>query len=241
MSLNKNSNAYIICYIILLVVIVGSALAFTSSSLRPRQQANIDADKMKQILSSVHIVPEKSEIIKDFNRFIVAQYVVNSAGDVETDADAFDIDVAAQVKLPDTERRLPVYEARMADGSLKYILPLYGAGLWGPIWGYVALNEDASTVYGAFFSHQGETPGLGAEIEKPAFRDQFEGKVLFHDNEFLPVQVVKKGQKPTRKGDYVDGVSGGTITSKGVGDMLDNCLLPYADFLSKLRNNSSQN
>ena len=130
--------------------------------------------------------------------------------------------------------RLPVYVCTLADGSRKYILPVYGAGLWGPIWGYVAVDSDGSTIYGAYFAHQGETPGLGAEIEKPAFSDHFEGRHLFKEGKFQPIEVVKKGMVPTDGADYVDGISGGTITSKGVGAMLDNCLTPYKKFLRSL-------
>ena len=120
------------------------------------------------------------------------------------------------------------------DGAKKYILPVYGAGLWGPIWGYVAFDADGSTIYGAYFAHQGETPGLGAEIEKPKFTDEFKGLNLFKDGQFMPIAVVKAGQKPQGGEDYVDGVSGGTITSKGVGAMLDNCLTPYKSYLESL-------
>ena len=91
--------------------------------------------------------------------------------------------------------------------------------------------SDGTTVYGAFFAHQGETPGLGAEITKPAFTDQFRGKQMFKDDQFVPVTVVKKGQVPQGNQDYVDGISGGTITSKGVAAMLDDCLSPYKAFL----------
>lgn len=234
MKINKQSNLYTVIYIIVLVVVVGTALAFTSMSLRDRQQANIDADKMRQILASVHIVPEKADIQADFARYVTRQFIVNEAGD-ETAGDAFAVNVAAQIKLPADRRELPVYECTLADGSVKYILPVYGAGLWGPIWGYVALDSDATTVYGAYFAHQGETPGLGAEIEKPAFQNQFAGKHIFKDGRFAPVAVVKAGQKPAGDEDYVDGISGGTITSKGVGAMLDDCLSPYQNFLNKLR------
>lgn len=231
--MNKQSNIYTTIYIIVLVLIVGTALAVTSLSLRSRQQANIDADKMRQILAAVHITPDASDVIADFNKYIVAQKVVNAAGDT-IPGDAFTIDVAAQVKLTDSERSLPVYVCRLADGDIKYILPAYGAGLWGPIWGYVALDSDGSTIYGAYFAHQGETPGLGAEIEKPAFSDKFNGKHLFKDGEFLPVAVVKAGQRPAGNEDYVDGVSGGTITSKGVSDMLSNSLKPYESYLKNI-------
>ena len=113
-------------------------------------------------------------------------------------------------------------------------MPMYGAGIWGPILGYISVEEDGSTIYGAYFAHQGETPGLGAEIEKPAFTGQFAGKTLIKDSIFVPVTVVKAGQHPAGNADYVDGVSGGTITSKGVAAMLDNCLLPYKAFLESL-------
>lgn len=231
--MNKQSNTYTVIYIIVLAAVVGAALAFTSLSLRGRQTENADMDKMRQILASVHIIPAKGEVTTDFNKYIVGQKVINSVGE-DIEGNAFDINVADQIRLADDKRELPVFECKLTDGSTKYILPVYGSGLWGPIWGYIAIDADGSTVYGAYFAHQGETPGLGAEIEKPAFSDQFEGKHLIKGNEFMPVAVVKAGQKPSGNEDYVDGVSGGTITSKGVGAMLDNCLKPYRTFLINL-------
>lgn len=231
--MNKQGNVYTIIYIIVLVVVVGTALAFTSISLRDRQQANADADKMRQILASVLINPEPSEVIGTYRGIVKETLLVNDRGECVGD-DAFGVNVAEQSKLPAGERLLPVYVCTLADGAVKYVLPVYGAGLWGPIWGYVSVDADGSTVYGAYFAHQGETPGLGAEIEKPAFSSQFQGKKLFKNDVFLPVAVVKAGQKPAGDEDYVDGISGGTITSKGVGAMIDNCLSPYAAFLSTL-------
>jgi Na+-transporting NADH:ubiquinone oxidoreductase subunit C len=233
--MKKQSNVYTIIYIIVLVVVVGAALAFTATSLKDRQQANADADKMKQILAAVHVVPD-GDVQADFNKYITDQLVVNEDGQ-KIDGKAFDIDVAVQSKEADTAKRLlPVYVCDMKDSGLKYILPVYGAGLWGPIWGYVALDSDGSTVYGAYFAHASETPGLGAEIEKPAFTDQFPGKQMFKGDQMLPVAVVKKGQAPTGNEDYVNGISGGTITSKGVSAMISNCLKPYEAFLKTLRN-----
>ncbi len=231
--MNKQGNVYTIIYIIVLVVVVGTALAFTSISLRDRQQANADADKMRQILASVLVNPEPSEVIGTYRGIVKETLLVNDRGECVGD-DAFGVNVAEQSKLPAGERLLPVYVCTLADGAVKYVLPVYGAGLWGPIWGYVSVDADGSTVYGAYFAHQGETPGLGAEIEKPAFSSQFQGKTLFKNDVFLPVAVVKAGQKPAGDEDYVDGISGGTITSKGVGAMIDNCLSPYAAFLSTL-------
>lgn len=236
MTMNKQSNTYTIIYIIVLVVLVGTALAITSISLHDRQQANADADKMRQILASVNIPTDNSDVVGKYNETVTSTFVVDSKGNKVADAaPAFDIDVAAQSKDDPDERLLPVYECNI-DGSVKYVLPMYGAGLWGPIWGYISVDADGSTIYGAYFDHEGETPGLGAEIAKPAFSGQFKGRKLFKEGTFVPVEVVKKGQKPAGNADYVDGISGGTITSKGVGAMIDNCVSPYAPFLESLSN-----
>lgn len=232
--MNKQSNTYTIIYIIILVVVVGTALAATSLALRERQQDNVNADKMSQILNAALISADKNDVVAEFDKYITDQFVVNERGETVEGVKAFDVNVAAQSKVPADRRELPVFVCTTADGAVKYILPVYGAGLWGPIWGYVAFDSDGSTIYGAYFAHQGETPGLGAEIEKPAFSSQFEGKKVFKDGRFRPVAVVKAGQQPLNGEDYVDGISGGTITSKGVGAMLDNCLTPYKKFLQGL-------
>ena len=232
MKINKQSNIYTIIYIVVLVAVVGPGLAFASMGLRGKQQANADADKMMQILSAVRFNATASDVSDIFNEVIEGQLVVDNTGKVIGD-DAFDIDVARENKEPVDKRRLPVYIADI-DGVKKYILPVHGNGLWGPIWGYVAFNADGSTVYGAYFAHEGETPGLGAEIEKPAFSDQFRGKQLFKGTEFLPVNVLKVGTKPQKGEDYVDAVSGGTITSRGVASMLDAGLKPYEAFLREV-------
>lgn len=233
--MNKQSNTYTIIYIIILVVVVGTALAATSLALRERQQDNVNADKMSQILNAALISPDKKDVVAEFDKYITDQFVVNERGETVEGVKAFDVNVAAQSKVAADRRELPVFVCTTADGAVKYILPVYGAGLWGPIWGYVAFDSDGSTIYGAYFAHQGETPGLGAEIEKPAFSGQFEGKQMFKNDRFLPVTVVKAGQKPLGDEDYVDAVSGGTITSKGVAAMLTDCLMPYKNFLETLR------
>lgn len=229
MKINKNSNTYIIIYIVVMVVAVGSALAYTSMSLRDRQQANMDNDKKRQILAALHISPAPDSVAAVYSATVVSEFIVNDNGE-RVEGNAFNVDVASQTKLADSQRLLPVYEATVNDNARKYVLPVYGTGLWGPIWGYVAVDADGSTIYGAYFDHQGETPGLGAEIAKPAFCDQFDGKQMMQDGKLVPIAVVKKGQKYTG-GEYVDGVSGGTITSKGVSAMLSNCLQPYQMFL----------
>lgn len=236
MKFDRQSNIYIIVYTTLLVVIVGTALAFTSNALRPRQQANVDADKMRQILASLRLTASDESVGEQFNRIITEQFVVDSHGDRIEGRDAFRVDLAAETRLPADQRALPVYKAILKPGDIKYVIPVYGSGLWGPIWGYIAVDSDGSTIYGAYFSHQGETPGLGAEIAKPIFSNRFAGKTLFKNNRFIPVEVIKNGGRPAdADADIVDAIAGATITSKGVGAMLDDSLRPYSAFLKQLK------
>lgn len=218
-----------------MVVVVGTGLALTSMALKDKQTDNENADKMRQILASVHITPENGQVQATYSKYITGSMVLNSRGEEIQNTDAFDVNVAAQVKEPDTKRLLPVYICNLDNKGTKYILPIYGAGLWGPIWGYVAINADGSSIYGAYFAHQGETPGLGAEIEKPAFSNKFDDRPLWKDGIFTPTSVVKAGQRATDDPYSVDGVSGGTITSRGVNAMLHDCLIPYQAFLLKLK------
>lgn len=235
--MNRQGNTYTVIYSVILVLVVGVVLSLVYQALRPTQEENIANDTKKQILAAARIVPEVGESVSElYDRYIVKSYIIDSEGkEVDSSTPAFSVNVAAQVKLPEAERELPVYECRTPDG-LKYILPVYGAGLWGPIWGYVAFNGDGESIYGAYFAHQGETPGLGAEIEKPAFSSQFDGKKIFNaDGVYTPILVVKAGQAPAGA-EYVNAVSGGTITSQGVQKMLANSLAPYAAFLRNLKN-----
>ena len=230
--MNKQSNTYTILYSAIMVIVVGAVLALISGALKPKQNENIRIEKMKQMLSAVHISPDNDDmVIEAYNKYFTEAFCVNNAGEViGNDADAaFAIDLAKELKKDAAERVLPVFKFTGDDSQVRYLMPVSGAGLWGPIWGYVAVEADGVAIYGAYFSHQGETPGLGAEIEKPAFQDQFQGKELY-----------KAGQKPTSGADYVDAISGGTITSKGVQDMLKVCLTDYSAFLNTLSNENSK-
>ena len=231
--MNKQGNTYTLIYIAVLVCIVGAVLAWVSLALKPQQQENIRIDKMQQMLNSIRITSNKENAIELYDKYIIDSYIINSKGE-KSKGDAFAVNVAGEVKKPAEERQLPVFVCSI-DGETKYILPIYGAGLWGPIWGYVSVNSDGSTIYGAFFSHQGETPGLGAEIAKTDFSDQFRDKHLYKENEFKSVSVLKKGQKPLTGEDYVDAITGGTITSQGVQSMLKSCLSCYDTFLKNLQ------
>lgn len=239
--MNRQSNTYTIIYSTILVLVVGVVLSVVYQALRPKQEENIANDTKRQILASARIVPDKGQSIGDlYSQHITDSFIVNSEGaKVDASTDAFSINVSLEVKKPANERLLPVFVCSTDNGT-KYIIPVYGAGLWGPIWGYIAFDNNGDTIYGAYFAHQGETPGLGAEIEKPAFSGQFDGKNVFSSTgEFTSVAVVKTGKEPQDRA-WVHAVSGGTITSQGVQAMLQDSLEPYAAFLSSLKNSNNE-
>ena len=234
--MNKNSNIYQILYAAVMVLLVGTVLAFIYMALKPKQNENIANDTRKQILSALHIAAPADDQVKDtYEKYIIQDLLVDAQGNIvdSTANVAFDVDMKKNVKL--TERQLPVMKCKLDDGSIKYVLPVYGAGLWGPIWGYIAVNDDGNTIYGANFSHEGETPGLGARIAEQPFQDMFKDKHLFVDGQFKSVAVLKKGQKATNGAEQIDALTGATITSRGVSDMMADCLAPYEAFLKKLQ------
>lgn len=230
--MNTNKNSYTLIYATVMVVIVALTLAIVSSALKDKQDENKRLDKMKQILSSLNVDLDGKNVSDVFNSTITEKIVVNSKGELVANPklDAFAIDIKKELAKPLDARELPVYIANV-NGETKYIFSLYGAGLWGPIWGYIALDADKNTVFGTFFSHASETPGLGAEISLPKFQQQFTSKKIMNENnDFVSIAILKAGQSVDGK-DKVDAISGGTITSKGVEDMLKNCIGQYEMYL----------
>ena len=222
--MNTNSNSYTIIYAAIMVVIVAFLLAFVSSSLKDMQNANVKNDTKKQILSAINVT-EVTDADAEFAKYEVKDMLAQADGTLAAYEGEFNTSYKGEI----AENRLHVFECKV-DGATKYILPIYGAGLWGPIWGYVALNDDKDTVYGVYFNHAGETPGLGAEITTPKFQAPFVGKKVLENGE-VGLSVVKNGK--VAKPDYeVDGISGGTITSQGVDAMIKDCLKLYKPFLS---------
>ena len=220
--MNRDSNVYTVVYAAVMVILVAVLLAFTSQSLRSYQKANEDNDKRQQILRSVNVSVPANEAEAKFNELVKDAFLINANGEKVCDAQA--------AFAGGQEGTFPVFVANI-DGQTKYIMAMNGAGLWGPIWGYISVDADKNTVYGTDFSHAGETPGLGAEITKPAFSSQFAGKQIFKNGEFKSIAVVKPGKSADGQ-DYVDGISGGTITSQGVGNMLFDSLKGYEKFLT---------
>ena len=228
--MNTNSNSYTIIYASVMVVIVAFLLAFVSSALKPTQKTNEELDKMKQILSALNIDTKGQDAAALYKQYVKEDIIVDAQGQTVATSGGFGVDVNAQLAEPLDQRKLPVYVCQV-DGKTKYVFPLYGQGLWGPIWGYVGLDEDKDTIYGTYFSHKGETPGLGAEIAYEPFQKPFIGKHIMRDGKLVSIAVVKPG-KSAEGQDYVDGISGGTITSVAVDHMLKNGLGQYDKFLT---------
>ncbi len=230
--MDRNGNTYTFIYAAAMVILVAAILASVAMALRPRQQNNIEVEKMQNILASVNIVSTADNAKDIYEEKIQNQYVINSKGEVIEGEDAFEIDLKKQKARPIEERLMPVYECQTESG-LKYIFPMRGSGLWGPIWGFVSLNSDMNTIYGANFDHQGETPGLGAEISTDWFQAEFKGKEIFNEQgELISITVTKPGQEAPPE-HQVDGISGGTITSKGLQDMMLEDFNSYSEFLKK--------
>jgi Na+-transporting NADH:ubiquinone oxidoreductase subunit C len=231
--MDVNKNSYIFTFSAILVVVVAAVLAFAAESLKPMQKENVRLEKMQNILASVKIEATPENAKQKFDQYIVDQKLLNSEGKVVegTDKSAFDIDVVKQYKtLPQEERQYPLFIFE-EGGQRKYIVPLAGKGLWGPIWGYVAFEGDMNTVYGSTFDHKTETPGLGAEIKETWFQDRFVGKTIFDKSgEYVSIEVVKGGTDVKGEDHRVDGISGGTITSKGVGEMMERTLNVYVPY-----------
>ena len=223
--MNTNSNSYTIIYASIMVIIVAFLLAFVSSSLKDIQNKNVELDTKKQILAALNIT-EVEDAEAAYNTYVKGDMLMQADGSLVANDGAFNTSYKGEI----AEGRLHVFECEV-DGVKKYVIPVYGAGLWGPIRGNIGVNDDKNTVYGTYFSHAGETPGLGADIATPKFQTQFVGKKVFNGAN-VGLSVVKNGR--VANPDYeVDGISGGTITSNGVDAMLKDCLKPYEKFLNK--------
>ena len=242
------SNKYIYIYTTVMVVVVAALLALAATLLKPFQDKNAQVETMQNILKAAGIAStaEDAEIL--YGDYIREELTIDAAGDVlaRYAADgrllegqgtrAFDISMKNAVAMG-KDAELPVFVCRKGEAD-SYIVPLYGKGLWGPVWGYITLESDMNTVAGVSFGHQGETPGLGAEIVGDAFQQPFAGKRIFDENRQFTSVTVQKGGVKNYKGDpvhAVDAISGGTITSTGVSDMLHDCLTYYIPFFLRMQ------
>ena len=233
-KLNTNSNTYIIAYSCVLVVIVAFLLAFVSSSLKPIQDVNVALDKKKQILAALNIRNlSDQESAQKYGEVIDSDDIIDADGNVVRQGEKGGEDTGFVLNSADYKAgKLAIYNCTI-EGKKKYVIPVYGMGLWGPIWGYIAVNEDGNSVYGAYFNHEGETAGLGAEIkDSKKWQDLFIGKKIY-DDKGKAILSVKKSSEIKDKSCEVDGVTGATLTSVGVSDMLQEGFAKYKKYLIK--------
>jgi Na+-transporting NADH:ubiquinone oxidoreductase subunit C len=241
------SNTYIFIFSTVMVTIVAILLSFVAEGLRPAQEKNKEVEKKMDILRSVgkaekvnEVKDKNSYIEKEYSRYITKSYVIDTAGEKKEGVDAFTVDLKVELAKPVQEMNLPVFVFTADDSTHKYIIPMRGRGLWGPIWGYVSFYEDFNTIYGAIFDHKGETPGLGAEINQKFFQVQFVDKKIFDEKgNFVSVRVLKGGAKPDDI-HAVDAISGGTITSVAVQAMMQNCLGKYEYYFKNVKTNHNE-
>ncbi len=223
-GLSTNSNAYTLIYAAVLVIIVAFLLSFVSSVLNDKKVANQQVDKKSQILAAINVTDANVE--EAFAKYVKSDALINANGEVVKENGGFDVDFNNQSK----DDQLPVYICE-ADGETKYIIPMSGKGLWGGISGYIGLKSDKNTIDGIFFAHEGETPGLGAEITADYFREPFKGKHIKNAaGEVVSVAVLKKGNTAQNQ-EQVDAVTGATLTSNGVDAMLKEALKKYSNYL----------
>lgn len=233
MTIDKNSNSYTFGFAVLMVFVVGSLLALASQGLKARQEKNATDKKMMSILSAINIDATRENAEEMYNKYVIDSKIISGK---DLSANAFDVDIKKEFRdknISVSNRNYPLYICEK-DGDKYYIIPVVGTGLWGPIWGFVALESDFKTIYGATFDHKSETPGLGAEIKYAAYSDQYTGETISDTTgTFQPIIVVKDGSG-NGLNSKVDGITGGTITSKGVEEMTTRTLEVYANYFKSI-------
>jgi len=245
-----------------MVILVAAILSTASMVLKPFQEANVKAEKIQGILASANIETSREDAEVIFADHIIEELAVDTKGNVvmltkDGKTEWFNDEIKAAVKYTrpfeiklKEELRLKSYAEKgetvrpaifpifklKKDGKEFFAVPVRGMGLWGPVWGNIAFESDFNTIAGAIFDHKGETPGLGAEINQGWFEGEFTGKTIFDEqHKFVSVAVVKGGVANSNisPSHGVDAISGGTITSNGVSDMLQDCLENYVPFIEK--------
>lgn len=252
MAINKDSNGYTFAFAISLVIAVGSILAVLAIQLKPLQDKNEEVKKKLDIISAMMDVDKKkidrSNAQVNFKKYVDLNksVVINSKGEIidgiydvngeVVEGKAFDVDIKKEFKdkkRKEKFRNYPLFVGEM-KGETVYIIPVIGNGLWGPIWGYFCIDSDMNTIRGASFGHKGETPGLGAEITQQFFIKSWIGEELISAKGlFEGFKVVKDGSGI--EDGRVDGITGGTITSKGVEEMANRCLEVYVTYFNNLK------
>lgn len=242
----QQSNTYIIIFTAVLTIVLGGLLSLANQGLKPMQERSIEIDTKKQILGAVvDIETMKNEEVLEFYETSIKSIVVDANGEIIEKNEkgeplvAENVDIAKNFKKSAEERQYPVfiYYQKGDESAIEaYIFPMYGKGLWGPIWGYVALETDFNTIKGAKFDHETETPGLGARITETAVQERFVGQKIYDDEGNLKsVAMLKAESNPESLLDdhHVNGLSGATITGKGLNEMIKNYFGLYEAYIEK--------
>ena len=231
--MNTNSNTYTVIYSIILVVVVAAVLAFAAMFLKPTQEANVKKDTISQILTAATFANvADADILNTYKAEIESAILVNLEGEKVGDLNIEDCEVYGtsdlKRQIAAEQKSLPVYIFK--NGYT--VVPCYGAGLWGPIWGYIGLEKDLKTIKAVRFGHKGETPGLGAKIaDEPWFAESFVGKTI-GDGEIL-FEVCKPANTQVDANNHIDAISGATITSQALGFTLNQWFGFYKNYFAK--------
>ena len=246
--MNTNNNIYTVIYTTLIVVVVAALLAFVSQSLKGKQEANEKAETISQMLTAAQY-GTKAELDKLGNTAKLEKYaqelekaiVIDLEGNVVRELEGIEVYGPKELKRQNYnikggagktgDPELPVFVFK--NGNT--VVPIYGAGLWGPIWGYLSFENGTPTLDGAYFDHESETAGLGSKIkDDPAFQQQFIGESADFSSENV-FDIVKGGAPVDEAGkslkdNKIDAISGATMTSKGLDAAIDTWLGAYAKY-----------
>lgn len=248
MAINKDSNGYTFGFAIVLVVVVGAILAGVAMATKPYQEKNEAVKKKMNIIKAILPKKEAEKVTRKnapglFDEMVNldSALVLDINGNVREDIKGdkiLDIDIKKEYRdktMKDEDKNFPLFIAVDRKGNKSYVIPVVGKGLWGPIWGNICLGEDMRTIKGATFDHKGETPGLGAEIKQGFFIDRWIGEeITGEDGTPTKFEIVKDNTGKLSNG-KVDGITGGTITSKGVEEMINRGMKPYIEYFKSLK------
>ena len=236
----RQSNLYIVLYASAITIVCGGALAWASEGLKEKQQANIEHERKQNILATV-LNLKASDNVEEIYQKRIKSFVIDFQGNLKDGVKPDEVSIASEYKKAPDQRLLPVYEFRSESDPNKIefaVLPVYGYGLWNNIWGFVALKSDMNTVQGVKFQHAGETPGLGARIESEEIQSRFKEKTVFDQTTMTSIAIQKgEGHDYANEPHKVDGMSGATLTGKGVNNMLKDYLSCYENYLKKNKKN----
>lgn len=239
----ERSNKYILLYTAALTIACGVLLAVASQGLKSKQQEQIDLEFKKNILSTFMILDKTTKVQEIFAKKVVP--IVVDFNGKEVNKKYNQISIEKEYKKPLKERYLPIYEIRndiKIDSIDFYVMPVFGNGLWDVIWGYVALENDMNTVKGVVLAHKAETPGLGARITEEEIQMRYKGKKIFdNNNQMVSITMIKgEGHDTQNQPNIVDGMSGATLTSKGVNKMFKDYFEGYLSFIQSKRSQNGK-